>query len=265
MDTGGGGEKVSAFIGKLSFKTTEVSLTRFLTKKGCNPLSTRVITDYESGKSKGFGYADFSCKSDMDKCLSLDGQELDGFNIHCDAAKSAGTGGGGGGSRGGRSSFGGNTSGGGFQGGKPQQQQPPGKRLKISNLSFDSSKDSLDGKFPTAVDVFIVNDRDTGRSRGFGFLEFESTAEATKMMKKWGGKSIDGRTIRMEYAGERPQSGGGGGGDRRGGFQGGRGGFGGGARRGGGRPGFSPNPARKGAIQAYEGSKKKFQDSDDSY
>ena len=258
------GEKISAFIGKISFKTTEASLTRFLTKKGCNPISTRIICDHDTGKSKGFGYADFSSKSDLDKCLSLDGQELDGFNIHCDAAKSAG--GGGGASRGGRSSFGGNSSGGGYQGGRgQQQQQPAGKRLKISNLSFDSSRDSLEGNFPNAVDVFIVNDRDTGRSRGFGFLEFESIGEANKVMKKWSGKSIDGRAIRLEYAGERPQSGGGG---RGGGFQGGRdsfqGGRGGGSRRGG-KPGFSPNPARKGAIQTYEGSKKKFADSDDSY
>ena len=266
------GEKVSAFIGKLSFKTTEDSLIRFLKKKGCNPISTRIIIDHDTGKSKGFGYADFSSKSDLDKCLALEGQELDGFNIHCDVAKSAGGGGGargggsGGGARGGRSgSFGGNSSGG-FQGGRIQQ--PPGKRLKIGNLSFDSNRDSLEGKFPTAIDVFVVNDKDTGRSRGFGFLEFESIGEATKMMKKWDGKSVDGRDIRLEYAGERPQSGGSGG---RGGYQGGRGGGGfqggrggGGARRGG-RPGFSPNPSRRGAIQAYEGSKKKFADSDDSY
>lgn len=248
------GEKISAFIGKLSFKTTEASLQRFLTKHGCKPVSVRIITDYDSGKSKGFGYADFSSKSTFEKCLALDGEELDGFNIHCDSAKSSG-----GGARGGRSSFGGNSGGGrssfgGGGGGRGGPQQPAGKRLKISNLSYNTSTDSLQDTFSNAVDVFVVMDRDTGKSRGFGFLEFESVGEATKMMKKFGGQNVDGREVRLEYAGERPQSGGG-----RGGFQGGRGGN---RGRGGGRPSFSPNPSRKGAIQPYEGSKKKFGYSD---
>ena len=249
-------EKISAFIGKLSFKTTESSLTRFLSQHGCKPISVRIITDYDSGKSKGFGYADFTNKSAFEKCLALDGEELDGFNIHCDSAKSSG----GGGRGAGRSSFGGNSGGGrssfgGGGGGRGGPQQPAGKRLKISNLSYNTSTDSLHDTFSNAVDVFVVMDRDTGKSRGFGFIEFESIGEATKMMKKFSGKNVDGREVRLEYAGERPQSGG-----NRGGFQGGRGG--GGRGRGGGRPSFSPNPARKGAIQAYEGSKKKFGYSD---
>ena len=229
--------------------------------------------DKETGKSRGFGYADFSSKADLDKCLSFDGDELDGFNIRCDMANSSSGGansGGGdrrsGGFGGDRRSggFGGDRRSGGFNSGGNSSfgsasSFPPGKRLKINNLSWDTTRDSLEASFSNAVDVFLVTDRDTGKSRGFGYIEFDSVGEATKQMKKWTGKNIDGRSIRLEFAGERPQSGGGGGG--RGGFQGGRGGGRGGPQKFG-RSSFSPNPARKGAIQAYEGSKKKFNNSD---
>ena len=76
--------------------------------------------------------------------------------------------------------------------------------------------------------VRIATDRDTGRPRGFAYVKFSSNEEAQKIFSS-GGLEIDGRSINIDYAEDRPQGGGGGGGgDRRQ-----SGGFGGGGGRGG--------------------------------
>ncbi|WP_411022961.1 hypothetical protein, partial [Salmonella sp. s51228] len=124
-------------------------------------------------------------------------------------------------------------------------------RLKISNLNYETNYDTLSSIFNSAVDVFIVKDKESGESRGFGFVEFSSVDEAKKMMKKNTGKKIDGRDIRLEFAGERPSPGGQSGG--RGSFGRGRGG-----NSYGNRGSFNSKGMRSGAIQEYAGTKKKF-------
>jgi len=89
----------------------------------------------------------------------------------------------------------------------------------------------------TVQSAEVVADRDTGRSRGFGFVEMATPEEAEQAISRLNGTSLDGRTIQVEKA---KAPGTGGGGDRRGGGGGGRGGFGGGgggAGRGGSRGG----------------------------
>ena len=91
-----------------------------------------------------------------------------------------------------------------------------GKRLYVGNLSWDTTEDSLrmafeqDGR--TVSDVHIVTDRDTGRPRGFGFVEMGSDDEATAVISALDGSDLDGRQIKVNEARERPQRGGGGGG-----------------------------------------------------
>jgi RNA recognition motif-containing protein len=112
-------------------------------------------------------------------------------------------------------------------------------KLFVGGLSFSTSTDRLREAFAACGNVesaSVVTDRDTGRSRGFGFVEMATNEEAESAISKLNGTSLDGRTIQVEKA-KSPGAGGGGGGGR-GGF-GGRGGGGGrpGGGYGGGRPG----------------------------
>jgi RNA recognition motif-containing protein len=104
-------------------------------------------------------------------------------------------------------------------------------KLFVGGLSFSTSSDRLRETFAAIGSVesaSVVTDRDTGRSRGFGFVEMATPEEAEQAVSRLNGSTLDGRTIQVEKA---KSPGGGGGGDRRGG-PGGRGGFGGGGRGG---------------------------------
>lgn len=117
-----------------------------------------------------------------------------------------------------------------------------GNKLYVGNLPFSATEDSLRdlfGQSGTVTDVMIALDRQTGRSRGFGFVTFSTDEEANAAISKFHGSDMEGRTIQVNEARpreERPQGGGGGGGGYRGGGGGGgyRGGGGGGYRGGGG-------------------------------
>jgi RNA recognition motif-containing protein len=101
-----------------------------------------------------------------------------------------------------------------------------GKRLYVGNLSFQTTGSILEAEFGKAgkvTSVDVVMDRDTGRSRGFAFVEMATDADAQAAIQAMDGVEIDGRALRVNEAEERkPRSGGGGGGG--GGGRGGRGG-----------------------------------------
>ena len=105
-----------------------------------------------------------------------------------------------------------------------------GKRLYVGNLSYDSTADSVRTAFEaggrTVTDVFLMTDRETGRPRGFGFVEMGSDDEAQAAIRELDGAELDGRNITVNEARERQGTGGGGGprGPRGGGFGGPRGG-----------------------------------------
>lgn len=106
-------------------------------------------------------------------------------------------------------------------------------KLYVGNLSFRVSSDDLQEHFAQAGTVEsakIVEDRDTGRSRGFGFVEMATAEDAAAAIEQFNGQEYDGRNLVVNEARPREEGGGGG----RGGFGGGRGGSGGGNRGGGG-------------------------------
>jgi len=115
-----------------------------------------------------------------------------------------------------------------------------GTRLYVGNLSYNVTEPELrevfaeDGR--NVVEVKIVMDRDTGRPRGFAFVEMGSDDEASKAIQSLTGREVQGRAINVSEARERtPRAGGGGyGGGGGGGYGGGGGGGGGGGRGGGG-------------------------------
>jgi RNA recognition motif-containing protein len=117
-----------------------------------------------------------------------------------------------------------------------------GNRLYVGNLSFQATTETLRGAFAAigeVVDVHIVTDRDSGQSRGFGFVTMGSAQEAANAIQQLNGTMLDGRPIRVNEAEERQPRGGGGGGPRGGGGGGPRGGGGGGGWGGGGGGGGS--------------------------
>jgi len=110
------------------------------------------------------------------------------------------------------------------------------KNIFVGNLSFNTNEEELRQLFEPhgQVDrVSIMTDRDTGRSRGFGFVEMASNEDGEKAITALNGTQVGGRTINVNEA--RPKTeragGGGGGGGRDRGDRGGRGGGGGGGRR----------------------------------
>ena len=115
------------------------------------------------------------------------------------------------------------------------------KKLYVGNLSYGVTNSDLEEMFAAHGSVQsaqVIVDRDTGRSKGFGFVEMESDQEARAAISALNGKEVEGRALTVNEARPREERGGGGGGGRGGyggGGGGGRGGYGGGG--GGGRSG----------------------------
>ncbi|KAH7915238.1 hypothetical protein BJ138DRAFT_1142311 [Hygrophoropsis aurantiaca] len=105
-------------------------------------------------------------------------------------------------------------------------------KLYVGNLSWGTNDDSLRGAFSgygTVTDCIVMSDRETGRSRGFGFVTMGSEDEAREAITHLNDEELDGRRIKVNLANARPSGGGGGfGGGGRGGGGGGYGGGGGG-------------------------------------
>ena len=99
-------------------------------------------------------------------------------------------------------------------------------RLFVGNLTFNSTENDLQDYFAqagTVVSVDVMQDRATGRSRGFAFVEMSSQAEADKAVEMFHQKDFQGRALTVNEARPREERGGGGGGDR--GQRGGGGGY----------------------------------------
>ena len=113
-----------------------------------------------------------------------------------------------------------------------------GSKLYVGNLNYNTTSSELEQMFAphgTVQSAEVISDRDTGRSKGFGFVQMGSDEEAQAAIAAMNGQEIGGRTLTVNEAKpreDRPRGGGGGGG------RGGRGGFGGGGGGGGGRGGY---------------------------
>jgi RNA recognition motif-containing protein len=102
-------------------------------------------------------------------------------------------------------------------------------KLYVGNLSFRTTSEELREAFAsvgTVESASVIEDRETGRSRGFAFVEMATPEEATAAIEAFNGKDFGGRNLTVNEAKPRTDRGGGGGG--RGGYGGGRGGGGGG-------------------------------------
>jgi len=101
------------------------------------------------------------------------------------------------------------------------------KKMYVGNLSYSANEDDLRRVFEehgTVVSAQVIMDRETGRSKGFAFVEMSSDQEAQAAIAALDGKEVGGRVIKVNEARPREDRGGGGGGRDRGGYGGGRGG-----------------------------------------
>ncbi|XP_073403296.1 cold-inducible RNA-binding protein B-like isoform X2 [Dendrobates tinctorius] len=131
-------------------------------------------------------------------------------------------------------------------------------KLFIGGLSFDTDEQNLEqvfSKYGQVAEVVVVKDRETKRSRGFGFVTFENPEDAKDAMEAMNGKSVDGRQIRVDQAGKSS-------GDRRGGYRGGssggRGFYRGGRGRGGGDRGYGSSRFDSGRSGGYGGGSRDY-------
>ena len=91
------------------------------------------------------------------------------------------------------------------------------KKLFVGGLSWNTDNQGLlqaFSKFGQVLEAQVILDRETGRSRGFGFVTFAEEAAATEARNSMNGQNLDGRTIKVDVANERPAGGGFGGGGR---------------------------------------------------
>jgi len=87
-----------------------------------------------------------------------------------------------------------------------------GRKIFVGGLSWDTSDQGLHqafGRFGDIEEAIVIKDRDTGRSRGFGFVTFTEEGSVQSAIDEMNGTDLDGRTIRVDQAQERSRGGGG--------------------------------------------------------
>ena len=238
----------TVFVGRLSWNVDNDWLKSEFEECG-EVIGARVQMDRNTGKSRGFAYVEFADPASVEKALQFSGKEIDGRPINVDRSTSnKGSSGAGNDAR--RASFGDKTS-------------PPSSVLFVGNLSFDASEDPLWELFAEYGDVKAVRvptDRDSGRVKGYGYVEFFDIETAKKAFEGTSGTEFLGRNLRIDYSQPREDGGGARGGPRgggrgfgrgggRGGFDGGRGGF------GGGRGGFGGGRGSFGGRGGFDGGR----------
>ncbi len=281
--TSGEAEGTNIFVGQLSWNVDDERFAAEFAECG-EVISARVQMDRNTGKSRGFGYLTFATPEAAQKALAMAGKEIDGRAINVDISTP----------RPPRDASGADRANDRARKFNDQESEPS-STLFVGNLSFDANEDNVWEFFSEhgVKSVRLPTDRETGRPKGFGYVEFESLDGAKAAFEAGRGAEIAGRAIRLDYSQPKDSSGGGrggfggdrgggrgfGGGRGRGGDRGGRGGgrgFGGGDRgfggRGGGDRGFGgrgrggdrggrgrggPNP-RTGGIMPSDSGKKKI-------
>ncbi|XP_055808423.1 29 kDa ribonucleoprotein B, chloroplastic [Solanum dulcamara] len=194
------------FVGNLPFSVDSAALAEIFERAG-NVEMVEVIYDKLTGRSRGFGFVTMSSKAEVEAAeQQFNGYEIDGRALRVNSGpapdKRENSFGGARGGRSENSSFGGG--GGGGRGGRNFDSS---NRVYVGNLSWgvdDLSLRELFSEQGKVVDAKVVYDRDSGRSRGFGFVTYSSAQEVNKAIDSLNGIDLDGRSIRVSAAEERP-------------------------------------------------------------
>jgi len=201
-------EENKLYIGNLSWNTTNESLGRVFADFDVKDAS--VVVDKLNGRSRGFAFVTVGSAQAMTGAIeALDGKDVDGREIRVSAAQSNRDRQETRGDRPDRERPPMRTEG--FrEGGRREERRRPGmpllqdkRRVYFGNLSW--GMDHLDlqdlcAEFGSVEDSRLITDRETGRSRGFGFVTMSSEAEAEEVVNQLNGQDVDGRVLRVNIA-----------------------------------------------------------------
>ncbi|XP_032381630.1 nucleolin [Etheostoma spectabile] len=173
------GDGFCLFIGNLNsnkdFEEIKEGLRKFFSKNSLE------VADVRLGGSKKFGYVDFASEEDMQKALELNGKKVMGQELKLDRARSKDS----------------------SQEGKKERDA---RTLFVKNLPFSATADDLKEVFEAAVDVRLPPGQN-GSNRGIAYIEFKTEAEAEKMLEEAQGADVQGRSIMVDYVGDKSQKG----------------------------------------------------------
>ncbi len=183
------------YIGNLGLDTTEETLRSELSKHG-ELVDITIVNDRVTGASRGFAFATYTQSSDASIAIeALNGAEVDGRELRVNVSRprelrqrSTSFGGGGGGGGGGGS----------YRGGAPDNS-----KLFVGNLGWDTTSEDLLAAFSPYGDVIeakVISDRETGNSRGFGFVTYSNDDSAEDAIQNLDGVELDGREIRVNVS-----------------------------------------------------------------
>ncbi|XP_049659106.1 nucleolin [Accipiter gentilis] len=237
----GGGERESKtlIVNNLSYAASEETLQELFKKA-----SSIKMPQTNQGRPKGYAFVEFPTTEDAREALnSCNNTEIEGRAIRLEFSSPAWQ-------KGNMNA----------RGGFNQQS----KTLFVRGLSEDTTEETLRESFEGSISARIVTDRDTGSSKGFGFVDFSSPEDAKAAKEAMEDGEIDGNKVILDFAkpkGEFQRGGGFGGRGGRGGGRGGRGGFGGrgGGRGFGGRGGGFRGGRGGGGDHKPQGKKIKFE------
>jgi nucleolin len=181
----------SIFVGRLSWNVDNDWLAQEFTECG-EVVSASVQMDRNTGKSRGFGYVHFATSDAVEAALALNGKEIDGRAVNVDKSHPPDN------SRHENRSkaFGDETG-------------PPSNTLFVANLAYTVKEDTLwelFGEYGHVKSVRLPTDRESGRPKGIGYVEFESVESAKKALHGSRNAEIEGRNVRLDFA--QPRDGG---------------------------------------------------------
>ena len=182
------------FVGNLPFSVDSAALAGLFEGAG-NVEMVEVIYDKVSGRSRGFGFVTMSSVEEVEEAVQkFNGYELDGRALRVNSGPPPPR----------ESSFGGPREGGRGGGGRSFDNT---NRVYVGNLAWSVDNLALETLFREQGNVLeakVVYDRDSGRSRGFGFVTYSSADEVNSAIDSLNGVDLDGRNIRVSVA-EAPQ------------------------------------------------------------
>ncbi|KAL6469533.1 hypothetical protein MHYP_G00230570 [Metynnis hypsauchen] len=175
----GGASKVLV-VNNLAFSATEDSLQSVFEK------AVGIRIPQNNGRAKGYAFVEFESTEDAKEALdSCNNTEVEGRTIRLEFSQSRGDGGG-------------------------KGSSGPTKTLFVKGLSEDATEQMLRDSFEGAVSARIATDKETGSSKGFGFVEFDSEEDCKAAKEAMEDGEVEGSRVTLEYA--RPKGGRGGGG-----------------------------------------------------
>ncbi|KAF9651021.1 RNA-binding domain-containing protein, partial [Thelephora ganbajun] len=194
------------FVGNLSWAVDNDRLSQEFADCG-EVVSARVQLDRNTGRSRGFGYVTFATTEAVDAAIALNGaKEIDGRILNLDKSTDGGA------NREKRAQAFGDV------------RSARSKVLFVGNLSWNTVEDTLWDAFSEYGEVNSIRlptDKESGKPKGYGYIEFSAVDSAQKAIDAMNGKELDGRPIRLDFSQPRDLNAVGGG--RGAGFGGGRG------------------------------------------